>query len=114
MNRRFTGTYTALVTPFRRGAVAYGELRELVEFQLKAGISGLVPVGTTGESPTVTHEEHLDVIRCTIEATRGRVPVIAGTGSNSTQEAVNMTEAADAAGADGMLLVAPYYNRPTQ
>ena len=114
MNRRFTGTYTALVTPFRRGTVAYGELRKLVEYQIKGGISGLVPVGTTGESPTVTHEEHLAIIRCTIAAARGRVPVIAGTGSNSTREAIDLTEAADAAGADGLLLVAPYYNRPTQ
>jgi 4-hydroxy-tetrahydrodipicolinate synthase len=112
--RTFTGTYTAIVTPFRRGAVAYDELRKLVNFQIKGGISGLVPVGTTGESPTVSHEEHLDIIRCTIEATDGRVPVIAGTGSNSTREAINMTEAADVAGADGFLQVAPYYNRPTQ
>jgi len=112
--RSFTGTYTAIVTPFRRGAVAYDELKKLVNFQIRGGISGLVPVGTTGESPTVSHEEHLDVIRCTIETTRGRVPVIAGTGSNSTREAVAMTRAADAAGADGFLQVAPYYNRPTQ
>ena len=112
--RTFTGTYTALVTPFAAGGVAYDELRKLVDFQVKAGISGLVPVGTTGESPTVTPEEHLDIIRCTIQAARGRVPVIAGTGSNSTHEAIDMTKAADAAGADGMLLVAPYYNRPTQ
>jgi 4-hydroxy-tetrahydrodipicolinate synthase len=112
--RSFTGTYTAIVTPFQRGAVAYDELRKLVNFQIKGGVSGLVPVGTTGESPTVSHEEHLDIIRCTIEAARGRVPVIAGTGSNSTREAVDMTKAADEAGADGMLLVAPYYNRPTQ
>lgn len=112
--RSFTGTYTALVTPFRRGAVAYDDLRKLVAEQIKAGISGLVPVGTTGESPTVTHEEHLDIIRCTIEAAKGRVPVIAGTGSNSTQEAIDMTKAADAAGADAHLQVAPYYNRPTQ
>lgn len=112
--RQFTGSYTAIVTPFRRGTVAFDEIRKLVEFQIKGGISGLVPVGTTGESPTVTHEEHLDIIRCTIEAARGRVPVIAGTGSNSTQEAVVMTKVADEAGADGMLLVAPYYNRPTQ
>ncbi|HVT71576.1 MAG TPA: 4-hydroxy-tetrahydrodipicolinate synthase [Lacunisphaera sp.] len=112
--RPFTGSYTALVTPFRRGEVAYDELRRLVEFQIKGGIDGLVPVGTTGESPTVTHEEHLEIIRCTIDAARGRVPVIAGTGSNSTHEAVAMTQAADAAGADGMLVVAPYYNRPTQ
>ena len=113
-SRVFTGTYTAIVTPFQRGAVAYDELRKFVNFQIKGGISGLVPVGTTGESPTVTHEEHLEVIRCTIDAARGRVPVIAGTGSNSTQEAIDMTKAADAAGADGVLLVAPYYNRPTQ
>ncbi len=112
--RPFTGTYTALVTPFKHGVVAYDELRQLIEFQIKAGIDGLVPVGTTGESPTVDHEEHLDIIRCTIEAVRGRVPVIAGTGSNSTKEACDMTRAADEAGADGMLLVAPYYNRPTQ
>ena len=113
-HRTFTGTYTALVTPFRRGAVAYDELKKLVEIQIKAGISGLVPVGTTGESPTVTHEEHLDIIRATIAAARGRVPVIAGTGSNSTHEAIDMTKAADAAGADAHLQVAPYYNRPTQ
>jgi len=112
--RTFTGTYTAIVTPFRRDAVAYDELRKLVNFQIKGGISGLVPVGTTGESPTVSHEEHLDIIRCTVEATRGRVPVIAGTGSNSTREAIDMTRNADAAGADGFLQVAPYYNRPTQ
>ena len=112
--RIFTGTYTAIVTPFRNGTVAYDELKKLVNFQIKGGISGLVPVGTTGESPTVSHEEHLDVIRCTIETARGRVPIIAGTGSNSTREAVDMTKAADEAGADGFLLVAPYYNRPTQ
>lgn len=113
-SRIFTGTYTAIVTPFRGGAVAYDDLKKLVNFQIKGGISGLVPVGTTGESPTVSHEEHLDIIRCTIEVARGRVPVIAGTGSNSTREAIDMTKAADEAGADGMLLVAPYYNRPTQ
>ena len=116
MNRPtvFTGTYTAIVTPFRGDAVAYDELKKFVNFQIKGGVSGIVPVGTTGESPTVTHEEHLEVIRCTIEAADGRVPVIAGTGSNSTREAIDMTQAADQAGADGFLLVAPYYNRPTQ
>ncbi len=113
-SRTFTGTYTALVTPFQRGAVAYDELRKLVNTQIKAGISGLVPVGTTGESPTVTHEEHNEIIRATIDAAAGRVPVIAGTGSNSTHEAIYTTQAADEAGADGMLVVAPYYNRPTQ
>lgn len=115
MKRRlFTGSYTALVTPFKNDAVAYDELRQLIEFQIKGGIDGLVPVGTTGESPTVDNSEHLEIIRTTIEVARGRVPVIAGTGSNSTKEACDLTRAADEAGADGMLLVAPYYNRPTQ
>jgi len=113
-SRPFTGTITALVTPFRAGVVAYDDLRRLVDFQIKSGIDGLVPVGTTGESPTLDHQEHLDVIRCAIEATRGRVPVIAGTGSNSTKEAVHLTSEAHSAGADAMLVVAPYYNRPTQ
>lgn len=111
----FTGTYTALVTPFTRGGeVAYAELRRLASTQIRVGISGLVPVGTTGESPTLDHDEHMDVIRCVIEESRGRVPVIAGTGSNSTREALDLTRRADEAGADGMLVVAPYYNRPTQ
>jgi len=116
MKRRsiFTGTYTALVTPFKNGAVAFDELPRFIEFQIKGGVDGLVPVGTTGESPTVDNAEHLAIIRSTIEVVRGRVPVIAGTGSNSTKEAVDMTRAADKAGADGMLLVAPYYNKPTQ
>jgi 4-hydroxy-tetrahydrodipicolinate synthase len=115
MKRRpFTGTYTAIVTPFEQGSVAYDDLRKLIEFQIKGGIDGLVPVGTTGESPTVNNDEHIEVIRATVEAVRGRVPVIAGTGSNSTKEACDMTRAAHEAGADGMLLVAPYYNRPTQ
>lgn len=112
--RPFTGAITALVTPFQRGAVAYDQLRRLTEWQIKQGINGLVPVGTTGESPTLDHSEHLEVIRCVIEQTRGRVPVIAGTGSNSTKEAIELTEGSHAAGADGMLVVAPYYNRPTQ
>ncbi len=110
--RPLTGTITALVTPFSKGAVAYDDLRRLVEFQIKGGIDGLVPVGTTGESPTLSHEEHVEVIRAVVEAARGRVPVIAGTGSNSTSEAVDLTRRADAAGADAMLVVAPYYNKP--
>lgn len=113
-SRPLTGSITALVTPFKNGSVAFDDLRRLVNFQIKSGIDGLVPVGTTGESPTLDYEEHLDVIRCTIEATRGRVPVIAGTGSNSTKEAVHLTTEAHKAGADAMLVVAPYYNRPTQ
>ncbi len=111
---RFTGTITALVTPFRRGQVAYEDLAKLVAHQIKGGINGLVPVGTTGESPTLSHEEHMDVIRAVIAAARGRVPVIAGTGSNSTQEAVELTTLSDEAGADAMLVVAPYYNKPSQ
>jgi len=111
--RPFTGAITALVTPFQRGAVAFDELRGLVDWQIKQGINGLVPVGTTGESPTLDYAEHLDVIRCVIEQARGRVPVIAGTGSNSTKEALYLTKEAHAAGADAMLVVAPYYNKPT-
>ena len=111
---RLTGTITALVTPFSRGHVAQDDLRKLVKSQLRAGISGLVPVGTTGESPTLNHEEHLDVIRLVVETVAGKVPVIAGTGSNSTREAVSLTTAAHNAGADAMLVVAPYYNKPSQ
>jgi 4-hydroxy-tetrahydrodipicolinate synthase len=112
--RPLTGTLTALVTPFKQQQVAYGDLRRLVTYQIKGGINGLVPVGTTGESPTLSHEEHMDVVRATIEYAAGRVPVIAGTGSNSTSEAVELTVQAHAAGADGMLVVAPYYNKPSQ
>lgn len=112
--RPLTGAITAIVTPFEGGNVSYDELRSLVDWQIKQGINGLVPVGTTGESPTLDNAEHMDVIRCAIEQTAGRVPVIAGTGSNSTKEAVNLTTEAHAAGADAMLVVAPYYNRPTQ
>jgi 4-hydroxy-tetrahydrodipicolinate synthase len=109
-----TGTLTALVTPFLRRKVAFGELARLVETQIKSGISGLVPAGTTGESPTLDHGEHLDVIRAVVQAANGRVPVIAGTGSNSTAEAVDLTRSADEAGADAVLVVTPYYNKPSQ
>lgn len=112
--RPFTGTITALVTPFRGAEIAYDDLAKLVAFQIKGGINGVVPVGTTGESPTLSHEEHMEVIRATIAAARGRVPVIAGTGSNSTHEAAELTRLAHAAGADAMLVVAPYYNKPSQ
>jgi 4-hydroxy-tetrahydrodipicolinate synthase len=112
-SRPFTGAITALVTPFAHGAVAYDELRRLVDWQIKQGIDGIVPVGTTGESPTLDHVEHIDVVRCVIEQARDRVPVIAGTGSNSTTEAIHLTAEAHAAGADAMLVVAPYYNKPT-
>jgi 4-hydroxy-tetrahydrodipicolinate synthase len=112
--RPLTGTITALVTPFQKQAVAYDDLKRLVDFQIKSGINGLVPVGTTGESPTLSHEEHLDVVRAVVGYARGRVPVIAGTGSNSTSEAVELTSAATEAGADAVLVVAPYYNKPSQ
>jgi 4-hydroxy-tetrahydrodipicolinate synthase len=112
--RPLTGTITALATPFRQSRIAYDDLKKLVAHQIKGGINGLVPMGTTGESPTLSHEEHMDVIRFVIAEARGRVPVIAGTGSNSTHEAVELTQLAHEAGADAMLLVAPYYNKPSQ
>lgn len=110
--RPLTGTITALVTPFHKGAVALEDLRALVEYQIKGGINGLVPVGTTGESPTLSHDEHIGVIESVVEFARGRVPVIAGTGSNSTEEAVDLTQRSHEGGADAMLVVAPYYNKP--
>jgi 4-hydroxy-tetrahydrodipicolinate synthase len=110
----FTGVITALVTPLRGDALDEEALRRLIDEQIAAGVDGLVPVGTTGESPTLTNEEHLRVIQITIEAVKKRVPVIAGTGSNSTRETIEMSVAARKAGADGLLLVTPYYNRPGQ
>ena len=112
--RPLTGAITALVTPFRDQQVSDADLKKLVEYQIKGGIHGLVPVGTTGESPTLDHQEHLAVIEKVIAFARGRVPVIAGTGSNSTKEAVELTELSHQAGADAMLVVAPYYNKPSQ
>jgi 4-hydroxy-tetrahydrodipicolinate synthase len=112
--RPLTGTITALVTPFTKGKVDYAGLKKLVAHQLRGGIDGLVPVGTTGESPTLDYEEHIEVVRAVVEDARGRVPVIAGTGSNSTYEALHLTKLAHEAGADAMLLVAPYYNKPSQ
>lgn len=109
-----TGAITALATPFRGKGVSFVDLKRLVEHQIRGGIDGIVPVGTTGESPTLTAEEHLDVVRATIEFARGRVPVIAGTGSNSTAEALEYTRQSDEAGADAVLIVAPYYNKPSQ
>ncbi|MDR2845015.1 MAG: 4-hydroxy-tetrahydrodipicolinate synthase [Puniceicoccales bacterium] len=112
--KRFCGAYTALVTPFKDDAVDYDDLKKLVDFQITNGIDGIVSVGTTGESPTLDTTEHLEVIAKTIEFARGRVPVLAGTGSNSTAEAIALTRHADKAGADGFLIVAPYYNKPNQ
>jgi 4-hydroxy-tetrahydrodipicolinate synthase len=110
----FSGAIVAIVTPFRKGKVDEKSLRELIEFQIKNGTDGIVPCGTTGESSTLSHEEHDRVIEITIDAANKRVPVIAGTGSNSTDEALRLTRHAHEAGADGALLVCPYYNRPTQ
>jgi 4-hydroxy-tetrahydrodipicolinate synthase len=110
----FKGYFTALVTPFRDGKVDERAYRELIEWQIAEGINGVVPCGTTGESPTLSHEEHRRVVELCIETVRGRVPVIAGTGSNSTAEAIDLTRHAKAAGATAALLVMPYYNKPTQ
>jgi len=110
----FTGAMTALVTPFRDREVDTRALEALVEAQIAGGINALVPCGSTGEAATLTHEEHLAVVRAVVRAARGRVPVIAGTGSNSTAEAIRLTRGAEEAGADAALLISPYYNRPTQ
>ncbi|MCS7338506.1 MAG: 4-hydroxy-tetrahydrodipicolinate synthase [Verrucomicrobiae bacterium] len=110
----FTGTYTAIVTPFKNGKVDEAALERLVRMQVKAGVDGIVPVGTTGESATLDYEEHIHVIRLAIKFAAGKIKVIAGTGANSTREAVYLTQEAEKAGADGSLQVAPYYNRPTQ
>lgn len=110
----FKGTYTALATPFKNDQVDYDDLAKLIEHQIKGGISGLVSVGTTGESPTLSHDEHLSTIKATVDLANGKVPVYAGTGSNSTSEAIELTQKADKAGVDGFLQVAPYYNKPSQ
>lgn len=111
----FSGVYTALVTPFGAdGAINKETLKKLVEWQIESGIAGIVPMGTTGESPTLSTKEHMHVIEIVVEQARGRVPVIAGTGSNSTTEAIEMTRRAAEIGIDASLQVAPYYNKPTQ
>lgn len=109
----FAGTYTALVTPFRNGRVDDEGFRKLIEAQIAGGVDGIVPVGTTGESPTLSHDEHRDVIKAAVEIVAGRIKVIGGTGSNSTDEAIALTRDAEKAGADGALMVAPYYNKPS-
>lgn len=114
ITNQFSGVFTALATPMKGGEVAYADLEKLVAHQLAGGIDGLVSVGTTGESPTLIRSEHIEVIRATVQATGGKVPVYAGTGSNSTHEAVDLTREAEKAGADGFLVVAPYYNKPSQ
>ena len=114
MRPTFQGSIVALVTPFRSGKVDDAKLRELVEFHVTHGTDAIIPCGTTGESPTLSHDEHKRVVEIVVEAARGRVPVIAGTGSNSTAEAIDLTAHAKKAGAAGALVVNPYYNRPTQ
>lgn len=109
----FTGTYTAIVTPFKNGQLDASALERLIRLQVKVGVDGIVPVGTTGESPTVDYEEHLEIIALTVKFAAGRVKVLAGTGGNSTSEAVYLTREAEKIGADGSLQVAPYYNKPT-
>lgn len=110
----FTGTFTAIVTPFKDGHIDFPALERLVKAQIKAGVNGIVPVGTTGESPTLSYEEHVEVIQKAVQFAGGKVQVLAGSGANSTSEAIYLTEAAEKAGADGSLQVAPYYNKPTQ
>ena len=110
----FKGSIVALVTPFKDNRVDYDKLEELINWHIDKGTSGIVPCGTTGESATLSHQEHKDVIKFTVEAVKKRIPVIAGTGSNNTIEALELTEFAETIGADGALLITPYYNKPTQ
>lgn len=110
----FTGSLVAIVTPFRKGQLDERAFGDLIEWQIANGTNGIVPCGTTGESATLTHEEHHRVVKLAVKVARGRVPVIAGTGSNSTEEAISLTRHAKEAGADGALLITPYYNKPTQ
>ena len=110
----FTGTHTALVTPFKHGTLDESAFKRLIHLQVSNGVDGIVPVGTTGESPTLDYEEHVHVIELAVEFAAGKVTVLAGSGANSTSEAIYLTKAAEEAGADGSLQVAPYYNRPTQ
>jgi len=110
----FEGVYTALITPFRNGAIDYQDLERLIEMQIAGGIDGLVPLGTTGESPTVSFDEHKEYIRRVVKMVHGRVKVIAGTGANSTEEAIYLSRSAEEAGVDAVLQVNPYYNKPMQ
>ena len=110
----FAGTYTALVTPFHKGRVDEGAYQKLIRDQVRGGVDGIVPVGTTGESPSLGFAEHIWVIELAVRAAKGRVKVLAGTGANSTAEAIHLTRAAEAAGANGSLQVTPYYNKPSQ
>ena len=111
---RFCGAYTALVTPFRNDKLDEDAFRAFVEWQIEQGINGLVPCGTTGESATMSHAEHEEIIRICVDQAKGRVPVLAGAGSNYTKEAISLTKFAKNVGADGVLHITPYYNKPTQ
>src|SRR5262245_9325586 len=110
----FAGTYTAIVTPFNNGKIDDLALKKLIQAQIKGGVDGIVPVGTTGESPTLDYREHIEVIQRAVDFAGGKIKVLAGTGGNSTSEAIYLTKGAEEAGADGSLQVAPYYNKPTQ
>jgi 4-hydroxy-tetrahydrodipicolinate synthase len=110
----FTGTYTAIVTPFKNGQLDEPALTRIIKNQIKGGVDGIVPVGTTGESPTVDNDEHIRIIEISVKLAAGKIKVLAGTGANSTSEAIVLTKAAEGVGADGSLQVAPYYNKPTQ
>ena len=114
MSAKFQGSFVAMVTPFRNGTVDEAKVRELVEFHIAHGTDGLIPCGTTGESPTLSHDEHKRLVEVVLGAARGRIRVVAGTGSNSTAEAIDLTTHAEKAGAAGALVVNPYYNKPTQ
>jgi 4-hydroxy-tetrahydrodipicolinate synthase len=114
MSQTFQGSFVAMVTPFRNGKVDEAKLRELVELHVANGTDGLIPCGTTGESPSLNHDEHRRVVEIVVETARGRIRVVAGTGSNSTAEAIDLTKHAERAGAAGALVVNPYYNKPTQ
>lgn len=112
--RAFHGTFTAIVTPFRDGKLDDRAFEKLIRAQIKSGVDGIVPVGTTGESPTLSVEEHIRVIELAVQGAQGKVRILAGTGANCTEEAIHLTQAAQEVGADGTLQVAPYYNKPTQ
>jgi 4-hydroxy-tetrahydrodipicolinate synthase len=110
----FTGVYTAMVTPFKDGAIDYVSLEGIIEMQIAGGVDGILPMGTTGESPTVSHKEHKGLVKEVVKLVNGRVKVIAGTGSNSTEEAIDLSKSAEEDGVDAIMLVNPYYNKPTQ
>ncbi len=114
MSDQFTGSFVAIVTPFKDGSIDEEAFRNLLQFHIDNGTQGIVPCGTTGESATLTHDEHTQVIKIAVEMCKGKIPVLAGTGSNATREAIQLTQAAEKVGADGALLITPYYNKPSQ